>query len=324
MSVDKIDLKILYELDVDSRQSLRQLGKKVGLSKEVVNYRIKNMIKTQIILGFYARINTYKTGSITLRAYIKLKDPSKKARDKILNELNQNNQIGWIVLVSGNYDLAFSFSSNSMEEFSNFYGNFLINNSKNIEKEQTSIYESHLELQKIFMIETKKPTEREEYYYRFFGSDKTSEIEKKIIDILSKNARTPTIEIANKISMNTNNISLKIRKMEKEEIILGYGVRINQKKLGYDLYKANIFLTNQTFEKIKNFEAYCRQNPKIAYITKLIGKNNIGLEIYAKNMQEYLELIDELRSNYYEIIKDIETMHYYENIKFILHPIQKY
>ena len=41
LKIDLKDRKILYELDLNSRQSNSTLGKKVGLSKDIVNYRIK-------------------------------------------------------------------------------------------------------------------------------------------------------------------------------------------------------------------------------------------------------------------------------------------
>jgi DNA-binding Lrp family transcriptional regulator len=42
--MEKLDLKdrkILYHLDLDSRQSFRSLGKKVGLSKDIITSRVK-------------------------------------------------------------------------------------------------------------------------------------------------------------------------------------------------------------------------------------------------------------------------------------------
>jgi DNA-binding Lrp family transcriptional regulator len=47
--MEKLDLKdrkILYELDCDSRQSFRAIGRKVGLSKDVVVNRVKNNMLT--------------------------------------------------------------------------------------------------------------------------------------------------------------------------------------------------------------------------------------------------------------------------------------
>ena len=45
-NMEKIDLKdrkILYHLDINSRESFRSIGKKVGLSKDVVASRVKKL-----------------------------------------------------------------------------------------------------------------------------------------------------------------------------------------------------------------------------------------------------------------------------------------
>lgn len=53
IKVDLKDRKILYELDLDARQSLTQLGKKVGLKKDVISYRIKGLQDEGIIKNFF-------------------------------------------------------------------------------------------------------------------------------------------------------------------------------------------------------------------------------------------------------------------------------
>jgi len=58
--MEKLDLKdrkILYYLDFDSRQSFRSLGKKVGLSKDVVTSRVKKLKENNIINSFFAVLN---------------------------------------------------------------------------------------------------------------------------------------------------------------------------------------------------------------------------------------------------------------------------
>ena len=53
--MEKIDLKdrkILFELDLNSRQTLTQIGKKVGLPKTVVAYRIKRLQDKKIIRNY--------------------------------------------------------------------------------------------------------------------------------------------------------------------------------------------------------------------------------------------------------------------------------
>jgi Lrp/AsnC family leucine-responsive transcriptional regulator len=70
VTIDLKDRKILYELDLDARQSLTQIGKKVGLKKDVVSYRIKRMQDEGIIKNFWAAIDTFKLGYQVYRIYI--------------------------------------------------------------------------------------------------------------------------------------------------------------------------------------------------------------------------------------------------------------
>ena len=66
-TVEKLDLKdrkILYHLDLNSRQSFAQLGKKVGLHKDVVAYRVKKLQEKGIIENFFIIYDYLKLGYI--------------------------------------------------------------------------------------------------------------------------------------------------------------------------------------------------------------------------------------------------------------------
>ena len=71
--MEKLDLKdrkILYHLDLDSRQSFAQLGKKVGLHKDVVGYRVKKLKENGIINKFTIYINFFKLGTTPIKFYL--------------------------------------------------------------------------------------------------------------------------------------------------------------------------------------------------------------------------------------------------------------
>ena len=60
IKLDLKDKKLLYELDMHARQPNSQLAKKVGLSKQAVQYRISRLQEKGIIKGFYPVINVPK------------------------------------------------------------------------------------------------------------------------------------------------------------------------------------------------------------------------------------------------------------------------
>ena len=67
--IDLKDRKILFELDRNSRQSLSQIGKKVGVAKSIVSYRINRLQKLGIIKSYYTVVDLYKLGFIAPRLH---------------------------------------------------------------------------------------------------------------------------------------------------------------------------------------------------------------------------------------------------------------
>ena len=60
-------------------------------------------------------------------------------------------------------------------------------------------------------------------------------IDKKLITLLQNNARMPLKALAENVFLSSPAVSARIERLEKEEIIEGYGVKINQIKLGYHI-----------------------------------------------------------------------------------------
>ena len=64
---------------------------------------------------------------------------------------------------------------------------------------------------------------------------KLDEKDKKILKNLLVDARLSSRQLAHKLGMSTVTIISRLKKLEKENIILGYTARLNQELLGYDL-----------------------------------------------------------------------------------------
>ena len=81
VNLDKVDLKILAELDKNCRITSTQLAKRVGKSRQAVEYRINQLIETGIIGSFNASINPHKIGYKAYKIYLKMRNiPLEKER----------------------------------------------------------------------------------------------------------------------------------------------------------------------------------------------------------------------------------------------------
>ncbi len=94
VEIDLKDRKILYYLDLNCRQSNAQIGKKVGLSKQVVDYRIKRMEEEGIITGYWTLIDSYRFGYEVYRYYLILQNASSEIKEQMISHIvNYKNRI---------------------------------------------------------------------------------------------------------------------------------------------------------------------------------------------------------------------------------------
>lgn len=84
------------------------------------------------------------------------------------------------------------------------------------------------------------------------------EVDKKILAILMRNAKTPYTDIAKKIHVSSGTVHVRMDKLEKMGIVTGATLSIDYTKLGYDISAfLGIYLDKSSFydevsEQLKN------------------------------------------------------------------------
>ena len=123
--LDVKDRKILSELDLNAREFVSNVARKVGLSKEVVNYRIKRLQSVGVIQGFSAIVNPSKAGYQVYRLFLKYQNVSPEKEVELLEYLRQHPNIGWVTIYGGLYDLAILFWAKDIYSFREMCDDFL-------------------------------------------------------------------------------------------------------------------------------------------------------------------------------------------------------
>ena len=319
VELDLKDRKILYELDVDARQSLAEIGKKVGLSKEVVNYRINKMTEQGIIKGFYARVDASRVGFAVFRTFLRLQDVTPEKEKEMIEYIIAQKPIGWCVSIQGNWDINFIYWANNTnqffrfwKEFKNRYGNYIANR-------WTSLFGWFMNFPKGFLV-GKKP----ENYKPFISGNNEKValdgLDMKILNVLSRKAREPLIEIAKEIGSSDKVVAYRIKNMEKLRVIGGYGVQLDLAKIGYEYWKVHISMHDYSEKRFNELNNYCMQHPNVVYTDELIGGADFEIECFVRNSIELQEFMNELRYKFNDIIRDFEIMLYYKEYKLVLFP----
>jgi len=319
VDLDQKDRKLLYELDCNSRQTIQQLARKIGLSKDAVKYRINRLLKDETIKSFNAVIDTGKLGFTSFRLFIKFYQLSPEKEKEILAFLQKNKNLVWFVQVEGNWDINTWFLYKSLEEMNSFWTELLTKYNNFIERREFGIYSNVTYFSRAYLLKTEKNI----FSMPIISLPKKEKIDKsdlKIIELLSKNARMSIVDISQETGLTPKTVINKIKRLEKEKIIVGYRAEFNLEKLGLKYYKIHITTFNTTSEKIKQLKQYIQQNPNIIYHDEVLGGYDIEIEIQIEDENKLRELIEEIRERFSNIIKDYEMLHYYKEHRLRFFP----
>jgi DNA-binding Lrp family transcriptional regulator len=66
MMVDRLDMKILMAISEQSRQTITEISKSVGLSASPCTTRLERLEREKLIIGYYADINVEKMADLSL------------------------------------------------------------------------------------------------------------------------------------------------------------------------------------------------------------------------------------------------------------------
>jgi Lrp/AsnC family leucine-responsive transcriptional regulator len=306
--MEKIDLKdrkILYQLDLNSRQSLSQIGKKTGLHKDVVAYRIKKLQEKGIIKGFYTETDDYKLGYIRHRFYFTYQYISPEKKDEIINFFIKNKYIRIIHATEGHYDLVLISDVKGITKSYSVWKTILSKYRDYFADQVFSIiYKAHI-YRYSFILEDKNQIKNPREKSIVYGSDDQAEIDNtdyEILKLLAQNSRIPTIKMVEELKINAITINNRIKKLKKLGIIKAFRVDINLPLLGYKRYKVDIFLKD--YNKLPYIIDYVDKDPNLDEIILSVGYADIELIYILKNTNQLHETMKDLSIKFPDTIKN--------------------
>ncbi len=104
--LDEKDIYLLKYLHEDSRIQLTGLGKKLDLSKDAINYRIKKMINLGIIKDFIIRLNYHLLDYQYTTIMLKIRSISQQRKKEFLNFIYQDERFYALMEQIGTWDIS--------------------------------------------------------------------------------------------------------------------------------------------------------------------------------------------------------------------------
>ncbi len=317
--LDKVDQKLLAELDKGSRLPANRIAKKLHVSREVADYRIKRLVTQKVIRSFITHIHAEKYGFSNYEVYFKIKGMDKKKEEELIKAFCSNPSVYWVASCGGAYDLVVQMAEKDiyrlnavLQGFLQLYDSFFVSKDITI---ITRIYHSK-----------KKFLSRDSEYFApvVYGIEKGSlsldEKDREILRWLSNNARADLAVLARKTGMAASAIGYRIRQLEKQGVIGGYSCTINAPMLNLVYCKIMLRLHFGNREMEKALHNFCLMHPNITKFIYCIGHWDFEIDVMTPSIKEFNDLLREIRNRFSGIMRDYEYITISESHKFVHFP----
>ncbi len=301
-NMEKLDLKdrkILYQLDLNCRQSNTHIGKKVGLSKEVVHYRIKRMEETGVINNFWTAINSLKLGYYAFRIYINFLDVSTEIKNEIIRYFEDYKNVWTLQSAKGPVDFEAVLWTSDIYLFNQFWNRTLDKYGNFFEKYSVSILTQVTCLKKSYLLSDYSKNSNEEFYTISCSGDpvKIDELDYHLLNEIAIDARIPLVKLADKFNVSSQTANYKIRNLIKKGVILAFRVGIDISKLGLQNCMIDLYLKDHT--RGTQIKQYLKTNPYVENIMDMtIGWCDLNFELVVKDINSLAKIMEEIDNKF--------------------------
>jgi DNA-binding Lrp family transcriptional regulator len=305
VKIDLKDRKILYELDLNCRQSNTQVGKKVGLKKDVISYRIKRLQDGGIIKNFWTAINTFKLGYQVFRIYINFHYVSTQIKNKIIQYFTNYPNSWAVISVKGPIDLSVVIWVKNIYEFYNFWDKTLEKFEDYFEKYTISVYIQAVGYKKSYLLGEFDKSDRKMYETICDGTTvQIDEVDYQILNEFAVNARIPLIDLAEKIQCSSQTVNYRIKNLIKNGVIQSFRINIDRLQIGLQLFKVDIFL--KEYKQRKNIIKHLENIGNLECLNVAAGWSDIEPEIVAKNVDNLIQQMEEINHKFSNAIRKLD------------------
>ncbi|GEM_PF-868794 len=308
LKLDKSDRKILVELETDARQSASAIAKKAHLSEQVVNYRIRKYLSSDLIQKFFAIPNYERLGFTTYRIYLQFRAATAAQEEGIISYVKGRMPCQWMGICDGRWDLIARISARDIFEFNRMMDAFWEKYGKLIRQKEVTVQLRHTWWPSTYGLGAAAREKTPKHVVpKKAEVVKHDDFDLRILAELAEDARLPTVEIARKVGLSPDAVRYRMRHLQKSGVIINMKCNFNREMTGYRHNQVFVrFQPNP--EGTARFLAFLGSFEPCFFVSSMVGAWDLQFGIDAKSSVEFHELLSQIKEKFSDVIAEYETL----------------
>ncbi len=309
MKLDAKDHRLLYHLDTNARMSFRDLGKACRMPLETARYRVQRMIDNKVVLGFLTSVDGGRLGYYHCQLFFSFHRVDARKMSAITKFILGDDRVVWVLTCEGNFDLGISFRTRSPFEVNEFleqvrtrFGTYINRCSTTVNIKKYSLGRKHL------LTRAGKKSNPSITYSAEPRTSKCDRLDVDILNILSQDTRSSASAIARQLDSSADTVALRIKKLERAQVITEYSLVLNTTALDLENYYTLVYMQEREEGDEEKLLAFCSASPQINYVIKSFGEWDYEINTECKTYEEYHAVMMGLTSEFSGRIRDYQSL----------------
>lgn len=311
--LDRLDRRMLFELDRNSRAPFAQIAKRLKGSPETVRYRFNRLMEEGIVRATYAIVDGGMLGFLHYKILLKLQSVTEEDIDEIVKFLLEEKIVLRLVRYEGAYDLGVIVKVTGIEQFDSFVVKLVGKFSRFVRQRALSVNVWSKYLPRSYLVgKTRRPSET---FRKGYSSEKSSfdcdRLDHEILGLLSENSRLSASALSDRlekldwvVSASQFTVLQRIHRLEKVGIITGYGMVPNYELFGYSAYKVLLFLDHLIPSETDRFLRFCEAQPNVIHVQKTLGEWDYEVDLDVAETAEFRRVIMAITREFPRMVRD--------------------
>ncbi len=295
------DILILKQLLIDGRKSSSSISKEIDLGREIVNYRIKRLIKENLIVKFIPKINEKICKYQEYIILLKLNLEDEISKEQFIKQTIGNKYLVWSIKSQSGWDLVVRLYAENIEEFKNklheildLFSNVLANYYTIISSDEIKEEEKQNIAKTLFNNVEENDFEKIKESTNINLDSK----DKEILNLLEKDARIQYKEIAQELDISSDTVKYRIDKMTQSGAIENFMPIINFNKLGLIHYAGIIKFMYLNQEEENKAKEIIKKNKNIIKAIKSLNNSEYFVTLLFEKESEVEDFEKAFISNF--------------------------
>ena len=318
MKLDLLDKKIIYVLYKDARIPINTISKLLKVNKNTINYRIARLRKNKIIENCYPLLNYHGLGTNTYDIFLKVKRDTEIV-NRLEDFLRNDEFILWSVKTIGPWDYFVEVCFKQQEQFRTYFNKFLELIKEIIVEYEIVFYYRFKAEHQLFNFDIEVPTKKINKKISY----KPDLVDYKILTFLNtKDGFASYKQIGDSLGLSLETVRNRIIKLKKSGIIIRFFPFIQPKSVGLEGYLLRI--NYNPSQDLQTFYSYLNNNYRAIIGFQNLNNPEIMCYLFVENFKELERIIEEMRTNFKDLINLVTHLFVSEEFKLNFYPKQIY